>query len=93
MKLSREERETIIRISEAEEMWDIYTSSAPMMRKLEKLAKSTEVMQDEEGIYAKCYLLARSCLSFRKPRTLSEEEKVKRAATLKKTLATITSKR
>ncbi len=49
VRLTKEERETIIRISEAEDMWDVYTSSLPMMRKLEKLTKPTEVMEDEEG--------------------------------------------
>jgi len=79
MRLSKEERETIIRKSDADDCWDIYASSQKEMKKFDKVAELIEVLSDNEGIYAKLYKLSFNQISFRKPYRLSDEEKNKRA--------------
>lgn len=81
MKLSKEERETIIRISDADELWDVYSSSPKMMRKLDRVASACEVRENGNGIYAKCYQLHKNQISIRKLYSLSKndrEDRIKR---------------
>lgn len=82
MKLTKAERETIIRTSEDSDVWKAYTTSRQMMTKLNKLAEAKEIMEDGDGVYAKCYELPKEYLKFTKPRKLSESEKARRAGLL-----------
>ena len=63
--LSREERETSILRSDADDAFDIYTSSPVMARRLEKLAKSWDVpITKHDGWGIRLTLpAARRCLS------------------------------
>jgi hypothetical protein len=54
-----------------------------MMRKLDKLAESVEIMADSEGSCAKCYLIPKNWLSIRRPRQMSEKQKEVLRARLK----------
>jgi len=82
MKLTRAEKETVIRISEADMSWYIYTASKPIMNKLEKFVQPIEVRKDKDGIYAKCYELPKEYVRFVRPRKLSESEKARRTRLL-----------
>lgn len=73
--LTREERETVINRSEAEETWNVYTSSPAVMRRLDKWAKVLNVEYMDGQIVSKEYDVPRSSVSIRKPRKMSAAQK------------------
>lgn len=74
-RLSREERETIIVMNEAENTMEITTWSQPMVRKVRTIAASHGAEVEEinyEGVRA---TLPKKALTLRKPVRQSEEQK------------------
>lgn len=65
--MSKEDRETIINKSEADETWNVYTSSPAMMTRLDKWAKAVDVQRIGGKIVSKEYDLPKTCVLIRKP--------------------------
>lgn len=86
MRLSREDRETVISFNEAASTAFVFTCNQGWIRHLEKLGlKPTEVHRDEGKVYAKEYQLSKKWVGKpRKPRQLSAERKRRLAAVLGK---------
>ena len=70
--LSRRERETIIRIAEDEDVWEVYTSSPVSFRKLSRIADALGIEPVLMQGGAK-FKLPKACVSLRKPINLSDE--------------------
>ncbi len=66
MRLTREERETLVWTDESVETWGIHTMSVPMMRKLDKLYEAINVNEDNGEVYGKEYQIPINCVSFRR---------------------------
>lgn len=66
--LSREERETIVNGCDADDCWDIYTSSPTMARRLAKLAESWGVTPTYPDKWGMRVILPRKALGWRKNR-------------------------
>jgi hypothetical protein len=81
--LSRRERETIIRIAEDEDVWEVYTSSPVSFRKLSKIADALgiEPVLLQGGARFK---LPKACVSLRKPINLSDEARSRLAERMRK---------
>jgi hypothetical protein len=71
------ERETIIRISDDEESWDVYTSSPKWYRRISKIADALGIEPTLAQGGAR-FTLPTRCVSLRKPVVLSDEERAKR---------------
>jgi hypothetical protein len=80
MSFTSIERETIINISDEDDMWDIYTRQGKIMTKLKKIGvKPYKVEKDEdERIVSAWYKLNYKQISFRKEIILTDEQKEKR---------------
>jgi hypothetical protein len=80
-----EERETVIRISDADDQWDIYSASSKVMNRMEK-AGFEAYKTDSEG--NKYYKVGYEQVSFRKKsdskRVMSDERRAALAANLAK---------
>ena len=80
-----EERETVIRISDAEDQWIIYCASGKLQTRMEK-AGFVAFNEDQEG--NKYYKVDYEQISFRKKsdfkRTMSDERRAELAANLAK---------
>lgn len=80
-----EERETVIRISDADDQWDIYSASSKVMNRMEK-AGFKAYKTDSEG--NKYYKVGYEQVSFRKKsdskRIMSDERRAALAANLAK---------
>lgn len=74
------ERETIINISDEDDMWDVYTRQGKIMTKLKKIGvEPYKVEKDENGrIESAWYKLNYKQISFRKEIILTNEQKEKR---------------
>ena len=74
MRLSRQERETIINFNEAEDIANIYTCSKSWMRHMEKVLGLKPM--NIHGSYAREYECPKTWIKKpRKPRQLSKEQK------------------
>lgn len=80
VRLSKDERETVITRCDDEDYWDVYSCSPPVMRKIRKIAEheGIEVKEDDIGIRAKLPLTAIKITTPRKKRQISEEERERR---------------
>jgi hypothetical protein len=67
MDLSREERETIVRTSDADDGWLISTASPKYIRKFTKLGYRQSVATSDLDGY-KDFTIPRNLVSFRRPR-------------------------
>jgi hypothetical protein len=79
MSLTADERETVILFSDESDVATIYTCARPIMTKLDKLCKSnpdTYKMIKEDST-SKTYTTKKNLISFRTPKILSEEQKLK----------------
>ena len=85
--LARDERETIISTTDADNEWTIYTSSPAMARKLLKLAEAMGVTVTAYGTHGIALCLPSKSVSLRKPLRLSDQERERRAAVLRGTRA------
>jgi len=74
--ISREERETIIRTSENEDLWHIWTASPRIARKLDRIGAN---LVKDQG-YAKFYTLPLSRITFRSMRKMVISEEVRERA-------------
>lgn len=77
MKLSRYEQETIVNYNAGEEIVTLYTRDKAIMRKLDRLVSDfpntySLIGQDE---VSKTYSFPKSYVSYRKPRTVSAEQR------------------
>ena len=85
--LTREERETIIRTSAADDTWDVYTSDPVMARRLKKLCASLGISLVNVDAWGVRATLPRSCVRLHKPMAISDEERQRRADALRARLA------
>jgi hypothetical protein len=63
VRLSREERETVINKSEADEGWSVYSSCPAVMRRLDRWAKTVDVQKVDGQIISKEYEVPRQCVN------------------------------
>jgi hypothetical protein len=79
MKLSKEEKETIINFSENDDTANVYSCSKKIWNKCEKNGYDLiDTNLDSNGnIISKTYEIEKRLVSFRKPRVLSDEHKEK----------------
>ena len=68
MPLTREERETIVRTSDADSAWVISTASPKHIRKFIKLGYQQQTAASNLGGYHD-FTVPRNLVSFRRPRT------------------------
>ena len=85
--LSREERETIIRTSAADDTWEVYTCDPVMARRLQKLCELMGISLVPVGSWGVRATLPRSCVRLHKPMAISDEERQRRADALRARLA------
>lgn len=87
-KLTREERETIVTICEADGCYHIDTSIQAHIRKFDKLGYSCieEQRYDDGTVMSKQYKVPKYAISFRSPkkRTLTDEQRAASAERLRK---------
>lgn len=84
--LTKYEQETIINFNAGEEKASVYTRDKAVMRRLDKLTESYPdtyqlAGQDEAS---KTYSMLKSCVSYRKPRALTEEQREQARERLRK---------
>ena len=86
MKLSREEQETVIRASAADDCWDIWTCDPRIIRLLKRRGYITKSDHQSKGGDAVSVKIPSSQIVIRsaKRRTLTEEERLKAVNTLQK---------
>lgn len=83
IKLSKYERETIIRFNEEEESATVYTCSTQVKKRLKELSlKSTDIYRVKKDEYSQTYIIPKKIIRFTLPRELSEKERQKRAIRL-----------
>jgi len=77
-KLSRYEQETIINFNVGEEIATVYTRDPAVMRRLDALVIEFPEVYRCIGYtdIDKTYEMPKSCVNYRKPRRLSEEQRV-----------------
>jgi len=77
MRLSKYEQETIISFNAGEKDAVIYTRDPAVMRQLEKLVKDfpQTFHLDGQTDVDKTYSMAKTCVTYRKPRKVSEEKR------------------
>ena len=77
MKLSRYEQETIVNYNAGEQTATVYTRDKAVMRKLDTLVanfpNTYKLIKEEE--VSKTYSFPKSYISYRKPRTVSTEQR------------------
>ena len=77
MKLSRYEQETIVNYNAGEQTATVYTRDKAVMRKLDTLVADfpdTYSLTEQDEV-SKTYSFPKSYISYRKPRTLSIEQR------------------
>ncbi len=80
MTLSNEERETIIRFDDSENIASIYTCNPSWKARLDKLmSERDEISLADEDIYSRTYILPKKWIKVAAPRILTEEERLKLA--------------
>jgi hypothetical protein len=80
--LTRPERETIIRTSDGDDGWEIYTPSPVMARKLAKLCKSLGIELQPEGHWGVRASLPKGAVKLTKRSVISDAERERRTARL-----------
>lgn len=80
--LSPSERETIIRRADDEDVWDVYTCSPSMARKLLKMSGRPGILHEKMGEYGWRFKLPTNAIRFVAPRQLSDAEKEQRRRAL-----------
>ena len=77
MKLTKYEQETIISFNAGEKDAVIYTRDPAVMRQLDKLVKDfpQTFHIDGQTDMDKTYSMAKTCVTYRKPRKVSEEKR------------------
>ena len=77
MKLSRYEQETIVNYNAGEQTATVYTRDKAVMRKLDMLVAdfSDTYKLIEQDEVSKTYSFPKSYISYRKPRTVSTEQR------------------
>ena len=77
MRLSKYEQETIISFNAGEKDAIIYTRDPAVMRQLDKLVKDfpQTFHLDGQTDVDKTYSMAKTCVTYRKPRKVSEEKR------------------
>ena len=77
MKLTKYEQETIINFNAGEKDAIIYTRDTAVMRQLDKLVKDfpQTFHLDGQTDVDKTYSMAKTCVTYRKPRKVSEEKR------------------
>lgn len=84
MTLTLEERETIIRFDDSDNMASFYTCNQAWMRKLDKLMpESTDITLETEDKYSKTYIFPKKWLRVQKPPVYREETRMKLANNFK----------
>lgn len=78
LKLSRMERETIIRRADDEECWDVFSESPVMLRKLERFQGRDGVSFERISDTAYQYRLPMNAVRIVVPRQVSEAEMARR---------------
>lgn len=71
-RLTKEEREVIIGRDETEDFWHVYTTSLPVMHRLDKWAKCTDKIWLGGEIVGKEYEVPKACIGIHKPRKAAE---------------------
>lgn len=79
MRFTKYEQETIINFNAGEKDASIYTRDKAVMRQLDALVTAFPDMYriDKVTEYDKCYLVDKKCITYRKPRRLTEEQRGK----------------
>ncbi len=80
--LTRPERETIIRTSDGDNGWEIYTASPTMARRLAKLCKSMGIELQPEGHWGVRAYLPKGAVKLTKRSAISDAERERRTARL-----------
>ena len=77
MKLTKYEQETIISFNAGEKDAVIYTRDPAVMRQLDKLVKDFPQIfyLDKQTDMDKTYSMAKTCVTYRKPRKISEAKR------------------
>ena len=77
MRFTKYEQETIINFNAGEKDASIYTRDKAVMRQLDALVVAFPDMYrlDKVTEYDKCYLVDKKCVTYRKPRRLSEKQR------------------
>ncbi len=71
-RLTKEEREVIIGRTEIDEAWEVYTTSKPVMTRLDKWAKVKEVIRLGGEVIGKIYEVPLKSVGIHKPRKVTE---------------------
>jgi len=79
VRFTKYEQETIINFNAGERDASIYTRDKAVMRQLDALVTAFPDMYriDKVTEYDKCYLVDKKCITYRKPRRLSDEQRTK----------------
>ncbi|MDD6449518.1 MAG: hypothetical protein PUF78_07350 [Lachnospiraceae bacterium] len=93
--LSNYEKETIISFNAAEKQAILYTRDQKVMRKLDDLVCRFPEMYhlDSQSDTDKTYSFPKSCVSYRKPRMLTEEQREKARERMKRLNHTVTNEK
>ena len=75
MKLTREEQETVIRRSAADDKWDVWSDDPVWVRKIKRLATRDDVDVIEESESSIRALLPKRFVKASPPRRVSEEQR------------------
>lgn len=91
MKLSKYEQETIINFNAGERNATLYTRDRKVMREMDELvSKYPDIYHlDSQTDNDKTYSFSKSCVKYRKPRTLSEVQKEQARERMKRINAAI----
>lgn len=80
MKLTLEERETIIRFDDSDDKATFYTCNQTWIRKLDKMMSETRgLILESKDEYSKTYIFPKKWLRVQKPVVYSEEQRAKMA--------------
>ena len=80
MKLTQEEKETIIRFDDSSDAAEIYTCNQAWIKRLDKLAvENKAIVLKFEDKYSKTYICPKKWIKIKSPRVLTEEERLKLA--------------
>lgn len=93
MKLSKYEQETIINFNAGERNATLYTRDRKVMREMDELvSKYPDIYHlDSQTDIDKTYSFSKSCVKYRKPRTLSEAQREQKRERIKQLNGSITN--
>ena len=93
MKLSRYEQETIINFNAEEKNATLYTRDRKVMKLIDELvSRYPDVYHlDSQTEIDKTYSFSKSCVKYRKPRTLSEAQREQKRKQMKQMARSITT--